>query len=46
MICRSIPRRSCDAAASAKKAKNLLASSGQATTHRASMVKQESRTHV
>jgi hypothetical protein len=46
MICRSSPRRSWDAPASARKVKNLFASSGQAATHNASMVRLASRTQV
>jgi len=46
MIWRSVPRLSWEAAASARNPKNLLASSGQAATHRASMVRLASRTQV
>jgi hypothetical protein len=46
MTCRSTPRPSGLAAAPAKKPKKRAASSGQAATHRASMVRRASRTQV
>jgi hypothetical protein len=44
MICRSAPRCREVAAAVLRKAKNFAASSGQAATHSASIVRQASRT--
>jgi hypothetical protein len=44
MIWRSVPRRTCEAAALAMKSKNLSASSGHAATQRAWRVKLASRT--
>jgi hypothetical protein len=46
MIWRSTPRWSWEAAAAARNPKNFSASSGQAATHRASMVRLASRTQV